>query len=430
LVLNHSLEITNLDDNQEYAFIIKSKDAENNGATSEVMFFTTAQGQYPVFSNVQVQNITDRSALITFQTDIPSTVSIGLRYNCYYGYGDCQQLDNLEDNNLTTEHSISVSGLIPHTQHFFDIYATSQDGSKSYYYGDFITLASPEIFNISVSTPNGDTARIDWETTIPMSSYYIRIWRDNCEEGGESCSFTYYISPEEETTTYSLNIDNLLPNTFYHFEIRSHSNTTQLFYYSDFYDFTTPEYVDIEPPTGSILINNDEIYTSNPQVTLNLSAQDNYSGVKEMQFSNDNISWSSWEPYATEKLWTLPAGDVLKKVYVKYRDNAGNESEAFEDSIILDTTVPTGSITINNNASTTKSLVVTLNLSATDSLSGVSLMRLSNDGTNWNSWEPYVSTKTWTLSSGKGQKYVYVQYQDKAGNISLTYSDSIKYLGK
>ena len=62
---------------------------------------------------------------------------------------------------------------------------------------------------------------------------------------------------------------------------------------------------------------------------------------------------------------------------------------------------------------------VTLTVSATDSLSGVSQIRFSNDDL-WDqaSWEPYTNTKTWQLTSGDGLKTVYCQIKDNAGLIT------------
>lgn len=44
---------------------------------------------------------------------------------------------------------------------------------------------------------------------------------------------------------------------------------------------------------------------------------------------------------------------------------------------------------------------------------GAAQMRLSNDGTNWDAWQPFApSVAAWQLSAGAGAKIVYVQYQD------------------
>jgi len=102
---------------------------------------------------------------------------------------------------------------------------------------------------------------------------------------------------------------------------------------------------DTTAPTGSILINGDAAFTTSTAVTLTLSATDAGSGIAQMQFSNDNVTWSAPEAYATSKAWTLTTGDGIKTVYARFIDNAGNVSIAYNDTIILDTTAPTVSIT-------------------------------------------------------------------------------------
>ncbi|MCM8792760.1 MAG: hypothetical protein NC826_06470 [Candidatus Omnitrophica bacterium] len=185
---------------------------------------------------------------------------------------------------------------------------------------------------------------------------------------------------------------------------------------------------DTTPPKGTVKVNNDAKYTNSTSVILTLSATDLESGMgqgAQMQFSNDNINWSIPEAYATIKSWTLLTGDGEKRVYVKFKDKAGNWSQTYSDSIILDTTPPTGTVKINNDAQYTSSTSVTLTLSATDSASGISQMQFSNGGTNWSTPEAYTPTKTWTLTSGEGVKTVYVKFSDKAGNWSQAYSDTI-----
>ena len=54
---------------------------------------------------------------------------------------------------------------------------------------------------------------------------------------------------------------------------------------------------------------------------------------------------ASWETFAAEKAITLPDGDGLKTIYVKVRDDVGNESTAASDSITLNTSIPAVTIT-------------------------------------------------------------------------------------
>jgi hypothetical protein len=94
---------------------------------------------------------------------------------------------------------------------------------------------------------------------------------------------------------------------------------------------------------GTIVINNGDQFTTNVSVTLNLSAVNDGTGVSQMQFSNDNLTWSTPEPYQTTRLWQLlndgvyppQMNTVLKTVYVRYQDGAGIWSKAVSDSIVL-----------------------------------------------------------------------------------------------
>jgi hypothetical protein len=184
-------------------------------------------------------------------------------------------------------------------------------------------------------------------------------------------------------------------------------------------------FLDTSAPTGSIVINSGAAYTASTSVNLTLSASDTGSGVADMHIGNYGGSWDPWEPYVTGKAWSLIAGDGSKSVWVQYRDNAGNISGQYGDSIILDTTPPAGSIQINGGAAYTTSTSVTLNLSASDGTSGVNQMRFQNSGGSWSAWEAYATSKAWTLVAGDGTKTVYAQFRDNAGNVSAQYSDSI-----
>ncbi|WCK57685.1 hypothetical protein PP175_26990 (plasmid) [Aneurinibacillus sp. Ricciae_BoGa-3] len=160
------------------------------------------------------------------------------------------------------------------------------------------------------------------------------------------------------------------------------------------------------------------LITNKPLVGLVLHAEDTYSGVAEMQFRNELGSWSPWEPYQTNKDWILSNGDGLKHVWVQYKDNVNNVSNPIEDIIILDTTKPTVSFfQINNGETYTTSQNVTLKVNASDALTGIKDLYVSNDNVNWTKI-PYTGTLNWTLSNGDGNKTVYLKVSDGAGNLS------------
>ncbi|MGR7908040.1 S-layer homology domain-containing protein [Lysinibacillus capsici] len=101
-------------------------------------------------------------------------------------------------------------------------------------------------------------------------------------------------------------------------------------------------------PSGSIIVNGGQISTSSINVNLTLTATDLEGEAIEMRFSNDGITWSSWEPKISTRSWTLSHGEGSKTVYMQLRDTAGNISNTFSDTIVLDTTPPVITGVTNN----------------------------------------------------------------------------------
>ena len=193
----------------------------------------------------------------------------------------------------------------------------------------------------------------------------------------------------------------------------------------------TVQGADITPPGNcSIQINGGAAYTNASNVTLTLSATDTQSGMGQMQFSNDNVNWSAWVSYATTySPWTLnnPATDGAKTVYAKFKDNAGNPTTVtISANITLDTTPPTGTINVNSGAAYTRTAIVTLNLAATDTGSGVALMQVDPGSGVFNAAESYTGTKVITISGIDGLKTPRIKYIDAVGNTSVVYSKTIK----
>ena len=134
-----------------------------------------------------------------------------------------------------------------------------------------------------------------------------------------------------------------------------------------------------------------------------------------MRFRNTTLEpYSAWEPFKATRAWTLTGEAGTKKVYVQFMDRAGNLSDAnptaagaqgYHDAIELtDATRPTGSILINNGAASTGTAAVTLNLSAADTGgSGLASMRFRNSTLEaYSAWEPYQTTRDWTLARRGG----------------------------
>lgn len=116
-------------------------------------------------------------------------------------------------------------------------------------------------------------------------------------------------------------------------------------------------------------------------------------------------------------------------VYVRAIDVHGNTTDNASvpgDTFVIDSSAPTGSVSINNGSSTTSGVVVNLTITASDIYSSVTQMKISEDSEfSGASYESYATSKSFSLSSGSGTKTVYVKFLDSAGNESSTYFDEI-----
>ena len=115
--------------------------------------------------------------------------------------------------------------------------------------------------------------------------------------------------------------------------------------------------LDTTAPSGLyVKINDDALYTTSAAVTLTIRVSDSSTAGYQMKVWGINgvasETAAKWETFATTKNVTLPSGDGLKTVYVKVRDDVGNETVAVSDTITLDTTVPV--VTISSGPDKTK----------------------------------------------------------------------------
>ncbi len=199
-------------------------------------------------------------------------------------------------------------------------------------------------------------------------------------------------------------------------------------------DLSSVEHTEITDgllPTGhGISINEGALFTNQVTVTLAIGAAPD---TAQMQVSNDGgFTNAQWEPYTPHKVWQITQyGNYVipRTVYVRYKNVYGSISATYQDDIILDVTAPTGSVsvitnTVGGNANNAiGEITVTLQLFATDDVSGVGFMQLSNDSAlSGATWQTYTTRFVWPVAEASD---MYVQYRDNAGNVSPTYSASL-----
>ncbi len=173
-----SVDISGMSEGTYNGNITVSGNADNSPQTIPVTLtiYSVGTALPPVISNISVSNLTENTARITWDTDMPSTSIV------YYGtttsYGN-----NEQDGTLKTSHSIDLTGLSPDTTYHYKIESANGDGvSSSSSDNAFITLEQPpEPPNITsinpLSGPIGCTVVITGTNFNPD----VRILFENIE---------------------------------------------------------------------------------------------------------------------------------------------------------------------------------------------------------------------------------------------------------
>ncbi|MFX1277384.1 MAG: OmpL47-type beta-barrel domain-containing protein [Promethearchaeota archaeon] len=270
---------------------------------------------------------------------------------------------------------------------------------------------------ITITSPNGGEV---------ISGPFLLTWNAN---DSDDDVLSYDLFYNVENTGWHLIVAGVT-NTQYDWDLSGISDSNSVYIQviahdgfggesSDTNDYAFSVYTTL--PWGSIEINNGDVYTTSTLVALDITC----STATEMCFSNDNQTWSLWETYTSLKDYVLIDIDGVKTVYIKFKDQNDLISFVFYDDIILDTELPTGSLSINDDDSYTTNIGVSLTIEGID-VNGISQMRFSYDKMLWTDWETYATTKSFNLYNNDGEQTVYVQFKDGVGRTSsVSINDSI-----
>lgn len=180
--------------------------------------------------------------------------------------------------------------------------------------------------------------------------------------------------------------------------------------------------LDTLPPLGGIAAGPRIVGPDTVTTTVYLGAEDNLSGVEDMRVSLDPVfANAAWQPYATTVTWpvSLTAQSVIT-LYAQYRDVAGNASEVYTDTLLVDTNPPLVYVEVEPGSTPTRNVTVLAYDGLAGQSAGVATMRLSNDPL----WldtvvtVPYTPTVSWTFDDSL---VVWVQVKDMVGNWSEPY---------
>ncbi|MEM4307908.1 MAG: hypothetical protein QXU48_02450 [Thermoplasmata archaeon] len=285
--------------------------------------------------------------------------------------------------------------------------ANNTDYTKNVQVTVYLDTSGPHINSIDVPSLTASqqiTATINaLDTLSGIAGYYWRVYRNGSTPPGytysttNTCQLTFSVEGSYTFECYA--VDNV--------GIASGVASAYVLY-------------DTEKPYGNITISG-KPFTGNRQLIIWLNASDNVSGVEKMMLSINDPGFgnSTWIDYAATHTTFLSGNDGTYRIYVKFRDFVGHESNSYYDEIVLDTTPPQNcSLMIDNGAKYTNKTSVNLSVQAADALSGVSGFYLSWVESENGTWYSFTQNLTATLSNTtQGLHTLYLKICDNAGNF-------------
>jgi chitodextrinase len=186
----------------------------------------------PLISGVLATGVSEDQVTIQWSTDEISNSQV--EYGLTAAYGSTTPLDE----NLVTQHLLTLSDLSPATLYHYRV--RSADGSANVAYsGDhtFETTGAdvipPQIFSVEVSTISDSGATITWSTDESSDS--------KVEYGLAPDVYNWSVEDTSLTMSHSLDIMELSPMTQYHFSVQSRDASGNVSATADSMFITTQE---------------------------------------------------------------------------------------------------------------------------------------------------------------------------------------------
>jgi len=260
-VTNHSVTLAGLTEGTDYHFRVGSTDTVGNGPTysNDCTFKTeTVDDQPPqITSSPTVTNITDATAVITWETDEPCNSMV--RYDTTSRSAWADYLSSENDAGMVANHSVTVTGLTANQTYYFmvgstdafgngpDTSTTDNNPSVQQYFTTELTpdTAAPVISSVTIAGTTNNTAIITWTTDEPSNSMV---------QYGAGSTWGNYLWSENDAgmvTSHTVTLTGLTGGNTYYFMVGSNdasgngpdfnSNSTNPSAQQSFITDTTPD---------------------------------------------------------------------------------------------------------------------------------------------------------------------------------------------
>lgn len=151
--------------------------------------------------------------------------------------------------------------------------------------------------------------------------------------------------------------------------------------------------------------------------SVNMTASDSHSGVNRIEYRMTGATSVGWTKYSGA---VTVSNNGKTTVYARSYDNAGNVSSEISKEIWIDTGVPT--VAITTTRTTWKNTAISVSLSASDSMSGVSRIEYKLSGAKVQDWTTY--SGAFSIATN-GKTTIQARSIDLAGNVSSVASAEV-----
>lgn len=220
LTTSHTINLNSLMTSTTYYYLVVSKDASGNTATSTVGAFTTgtvsSDVTAPLIYNVStIPAVNSASVMWTTNENANSRVWFAKTSDVM---NDSTRA-TVSDNALVTAHNATLTGLTQGTTYYFLLVSGDASGniatSSSNLY--FFTTANLSISGVSSTGVSSTTATVNWNTNAASDS---TVWYSTSSPV-MSASDKTSVSSASSVTNHSLGLSALATSTLYHYVVVS-----------------------------------------------------------------------------------------------------------------------------------------------------------------------------------------------------------------
>ncbi|HEY1041569.1 MAG TPA: fibronectin type III domain-containing protein [Candidatus Paceibacterota bacterium] len=233
---SHVIPLVDLNAQTDYQVKIVATDRSGNSVTSDTIGWTTVNNpndtMSPVISNVQLTNISNSSATITWTTNEPTTSVVWYRENNTNSrmFGLLNDTKTAtESREFTTSHKVTISGLTEGRGYLYRVGGTDQANNvgqsdeRSFTAGASVNptptpnTSRPIIYNLSAAPSyTSRAATIRWSTNEATTDVITYSTSPDFTD-----STTKTVSQGRLTRSHAVSLRSLNRNTFYYFKVTS-----------------------------------------------------------------------------------------------------------------------------------------------------------------------------------------------------------------